>query len=81
MRVHPPEKRAQMALEDAAYTWRDMAVKVEGEVQMGKIHRGFEVCVCPKPMFSLNEQEEMINDVLDVVEANYKIREIENTIW
>lgn len=38
------------------------------------------MCVCPKPMFSLNEQEEMINDVLDVVEANYKIREIENTI-
>ena len=34
--------------------------EVEREVQMGKIHRGFEVCVCPKPMFSLNEEEEMI---------------------
>ena len=48
MRVHPPEKRAQMALEDVGYTWRDMAVKVEREVQMGKIHRGFQVCVCTK---------------------------------
>ena len=29
-------------------------------------------------MLSLNEQEEIINDVLDVTEVNDKIREMEN---
>ena len=30
-------------------------------------------------MLSLNEQEEIINDALDVTEVNDKIREMENT--